>query len=216
MEEIYKASPNYICETEAEAEMSIAEKLANFSSNDYIKETGDEKGSFDYQKQFEDAAELTHYIMMQNSKDGKLSQKQMEEYMAQVAKTMSDDMVRRAMINTKGEVMDFLDNVWTHLDPFGSGLHGFVSNDMKRKVVSSGDKAVLDGIVRGTISEAMAKLALGDEDGAKKDFERGNRLILEWKTPEIRGKNVGDTFIKDGRVYEIKGFDSKDFSVKLL
>lgn len=216
MEETYKASPNYICETDEEALAQVIEKFNDFVSKDYTIKEGDNKGAVDLGKQYADATELSHFIMMQNSKDGKLSDSDRSKYMESVAKVLRDTTMKNAMMNTQSEFRAFLHTVNQVANPVKTMLSDALSGDDKLRTVSSTDRNILKAQVTQLITSAMERLEAGDEDGARKYFETGKRLVIDFKNPEIRGKKVGDTFSKDGQTYQIMGFDDNDVNVRII
>lgn len=214
LESTYKESPNYICETDVEALDEVIKRVEDFVSKDYSIKDGEDKGGFDYEKQFADASELTKFIMMQNSKDGKLSDADRSKYMSMVAQSMNDAVLKNALMNTQGEFMSFIDSVNRHLNPIKSMVNDTLGT--KYRTVTSNEKTILSAQVKATIAGAMERLEAGDEDGARRFFDMGKRTLIEFKNPEIRGKKVGDTFSKDGQTYQIMGFDDNDVNVRII
>lgn len=216
MEATYKASPNYICETDAEALTEVMQRVEDFVSKDYTIKEGDNKGAADLGKQYEDVAELTKFIMMQNSEQGKLSNDDRQKYMETIAKTMYDTQMKTAMLNTKGAFGAFVDTIKKY-DPITGGFYrlkaGLFGED---RYVSSSERTILEGQIKATVAGAMERLEAGDEEGARKYFENGSREIIYFRNPEVRGKKVGDTFSKDGQTYQIMGFDSNDVNVRII
>jgi hypothetical protein len=189
-------------------------RVEDFTSKDYTIKEGENKGASDLAKQYEDATELSKYIMLQNSEQGKLSDADRQKYMERVAKTMYDTQMKTAMLNTKGAFQAFLDTVnkYNPIYPttFVNLIHG------EKRYVSSGEKAVIEGTIKATIAGAMERLEAGDEEGARKYFENGSREIIYFRNPEVRGKKEGDTFSKDGQTYQIIGFDNNDVNVRII
>lgn len=214
LESTYKESPNYICETDVEALDEVIKRVEDFVSKDYSIKDGEDKGGFDYEKQFADASELTKFIMTQNSKDGKLSDADRSKYMGMVAQSMNDTVLKNALMNTQGEFMSFIDSVNRHLNPIKSMVNDTLGT--KYRTVTSNEKTILSAQVKATIAGAMERLEAGDEDGARRFFDMGKRTLIEFKNPEIRGKKVGDTFSKDGQTYQIMGFDDNDVNVRII
>jgi len=205
LESTYKESPNYVCETEAEALLEVGKRVADFSGNDYSIKDGKEKGGVNVAKQFEDAITLTKFIMSQNSKDGKLSDSDRSKYMETVAKVMQDSNLKNAFNNTRGEFVTFLDNIHSVL-PSGLVANTLTGGD-KRQTISSNDKLMINSTVSATMRMVMESLESGDVETARKAFFDGNKDIQCILYPELRGKGVGDTFSRDGEVYRIEGFN---------
>lgn len=213
LEDVYKASPNYVCETKEEAIEAITRKMEDFASKDYTINEGENKGSIDVEQQLEDAAELSKFIMSQNSTDGKLSKQDCEEYMNSIAKIMGDENVKNALMNTRSEVGDFIFRV-NEYNPLG-GLFGR-DELYGQAVVSNHTKNVIKNKTRDTINEVMQHLWIGDEDGARDALNAGKQEILYLKYPEINGKKVNDIFIKNGQPYKIEGINGLDVAVSFV
>lgn len=120
------------------------------------------------------------------------------------------------MMNTQSEFRAFLHTVNQVANPVKTMLSDALSGDDKLRTVSSTDRNILKAQVTQLITSAMERLEAGDEDGARKYFETGKRLVIDFKNPEIRGKKVGDTFSKDGQTYQIMGFDDNDVNVRII
>ena len=214
MEETYKASPNYICETDEEALSEVMQRVEDFVAKDYIIKEGENKGAADIEKQYEDATELSKFIMLQNSEQGKLSNDDRQKYMSIVAQTLSDTQMKTAMLNTKGAFQNFLDTVNNYNPLYPTKLFNLLYGE--KRYVPSSEKTIMSGIIKGSIISAMNRLEEGDEDGARAAFEEGARQIIYFRNPEVRGKKVGDTFSKDGQTYQIMGFDNNDVNVRII
>ena len=214
LESMYNESPNYICETNGEAVEQISKRLAEFAKNDYVIKNGEKKGSVDIQSQFDDAVDLSKFIMAQNSENGTLSDADRMKYMSSVAKIMRDGMVRRAFINTQGAMGEFFDTVGKY-NPLVSVQ---IANQFakKRQYVSSSERAAINGVVLATMKGAFESLERGDEKAAYEYFRTGSREIIDIRNPEVRGKNKDDYFSKDGQTYQITGFDNNDVNVRII
>lgn len=204
LEDMYNASPNYVCETSAEALSSIKKKIDEFASRDYLFKEGNHKGELDVNKQFEDGIELAKYIMNQNVDDSILSDDDRSEYMKQVARIIRDSEYKNLIAQTKPDFDEFL-NSWEAVVTAPTVFPKFVMDVFdSRPSLSEFDKKMGNEIIKYSVNTAMSKIEDGDIDGARQILKIGSRQIIDLKYPEVRGKNIGEEFIKDGVVYELR------------
>ena len=67
-------------------------------------------------------------------------------------------------------------------------------------------------MMRSGLEAQLGYIAMGDTESAEKVRKDTKRQIIEYIHPEVKGKNVGDTIVINGKVYKIT---SKDDNVVL-
>lgn len=194
--------PNELAETSDDALSTASDMIADLSSKDY----SDREGKFDNNAQFEDSLKVLEYIQKQSSGEGKLTIKDRDMLVQQVADILQE-----------GEESRYS----TAFAPYTKGFHNFLKSlayfstgNQEITTEEYFNKGAYKRLVIDTINGAMTAYMSGDVEGAKKIYSEGKKKIILLRNPEFEGKEVGDTAIVNGKAYTFLGFGDNDIIVK--
>lgn len=200
LREKLEASPNYEAITTYEGVKDATKALNEFVEKDFDS----------------DEVEIDSFIdmmdKMKRTQDaGIVTPEENNVFVSEATNTLRDKKLKKIFQDSTASINDTME--WNAKQLSGLEMrnyvaeHGRPTNNKSMSQLLGRFSSAVKNMMRDGLQAQVGFVANGDTESAEKVKKDTKRKILEFIHPEIKGKNVGDNLIINGKVYKITSLD---------
>ena len=132
-------------------------------------------------------------------------------FVSEATNTLRDKKLKKIFQDSTASINDTME--WNAKQLSGLEMrnyvaeHGRPTNNKSMSQLLGRFSSAVKNMMRDGLQAQVGFVANGDTESAEKVKKDTKRKILEFIHPEIKGKNVGDNLIINGKVYKITSLD---------
>ena len=202
LREILESSPNYEATTTYEGIKDATKAMNEFMKQDFES----------------DEEELNSFIDMMDKMNrtqeaGNVTPEQKKVLVSEATNTLRDRELKKIFCNEVSSIEETMD--WNTKQLSGMELGRYIADNGQptgrlnkdRGMFGLGFSPAVKDIMMEGLQAQIGYLSMGDVESAEKVKRETKKKVLEFVHPEIKGKNVGDTIVVNGKVYKITSLD---------